>query len=371
MRNLNLKKYIKQRAQELEIDMIGFTSFKPLSHLKSFLEERKDKKYHTSFEEENIDLRIHPNLHLEEGKSIIAIGISYNVDNKTVENPKLKGSLSRASWGLDYHQVLERKMEELIEEIKKVQKFNYKYFVDKGPLIDREIAKQAGMGWYGKNCSIINNDFGSFFFIGYILTDLELEEDEAIKEECGDCTLCIQGCPVGAIEDNYIINANKCIAFLTQTKDKIPYELREKIGTKIYGCDTCQLICPKNKGVSRGKNQNFLPHDTGGVIDIDELIFISNEDFKKKYGSMSGSWRGKNILRRNAIISLGNMKDKDSINTLKKTIKDNSPMIREYSAWALLKIDKELGENIVKEHLKEEKSPTVKEEMERLLEYFN
>jgi epoxyqueuosine reductase len=368
---MDLKEYIIQKSKELNIDIIGFTDCNPLLNIKDYLIYKEKENIQTEFEEKDMEKRIDPKLTLPSCKSIIVLGISYNVDYNEKTNYKLKGKLSKSTWGLDYHIVLKHKMERLAEEIKKVIDFEYKYFVDTGPLVDRELAKKAGIGHYGKNCSIINKDYGSFIFIGYILTDLTIESDEkSIEEKCEDCNLCLKACPTGALEEYYRFNPKKCISYLTQTKEKIPYELRQRMGTKIYGCDTCQLVCPKNKDVSKSRHIEFIPTNNKGYMDLEELLQISNREFKEKYGSMAGSWRGKTILKRNAIIALGNMRNKENLPLLINLLKDANPMIREYTAWAILNIDKDYGKTIIEEAMYVEKEEEVKKEMECLLKYF-
>ena len=141
------------------------------------------------------------------------------------------------------------------------------------------------------------------------------------------------------MEGPYKFNPKKCISYLTQTKEKIPYELRSKIGDKIYGCDTCQLVCPKNKDITIPKHKEFIPQNTKGYMNIEEILSISNRKFKQKYGSMAGAWRGRNILKRNGIIVLGNNKDVKNLKLLLPLLKDPNSMIREYTAWAILNID--------------------------------
>ena len=369
---MDLKRYIINKSKELNIDMIGFTDCEPLSNIEDYLIERVKENKQTEFEEKDIKKRINPKLTFPDCKTIIVIGLSYNnTFNKRVDY-RLKGALSKSSWGLDYHKVLKKRMEKLIEEIKKFSEFNYKCFVDTGPLIDRELAKKSGIGYYGKNSSIINDEYGSFIFIGYILTDLDIETSPILLEEkCGDCNICIKSCPTGALEGPYRFNPKKCISYLTQTKEKIPYELRNKMGFKIYGCDTCQLVCPKNKDIKKPNHEEFLHKDTKGYMDIEELLSISNKQFKEKYGSMSGSWRGKNVLKRNGIIALGNMKYKDNINLLEPLLKDPNPTIREYAAWVILNIDYEYGKEVIKDILKYEKDKNIKLELERLINYFH
>lgn len=278
-------------------------------------------------------------------KSIIVIGLSYNINyeqtKRTACDPTIGGPdvrLSKSTWGIDYHVVLKERIELLIQEIKKITDFEYKYFVDTGPLIDRELAKKAGVGYFGKNCSIINDEYGSFIFLGYILTNLELDPSQEIEERCGECDYCLKACPTGALEDPYRLNPKKCISYLTQTKDNIPIPLRAKMGMTVYGCDTCQLVCPKNKGIKIPNHKEFIPEITRGYINIEELLNISNREFKKKYGHMAGSWRGKTILKRNAIIALGNMKKEENINLLIPQLRDPNSMIREYAEWAIVNI---------------------------------
>lgn len=368
---MNLKDNIIVKSKELGIDIIGFTNCKPLLNLKDYLGERKDKGIEVEFEEKDIQKRIDPKGTFPDCKSIIVIGISYNVDFHEKVDYTLKAKLSKSSWGMDYHMVVEEKLKKLIKEIEKEEKFHYKYFVDTGPLIDRELAKKAGIGYYGKNSSIINDDYGSFIFLGYILTDLDIDtSSQLVDESCGNCSECIKYCPTGALESPYSFNPKRCISYLTQTKERIPYELRPLMEDKIFGCDTCQLVCTKNIGVKKSKNPEFMPVDTKGYVDIEEILNISNREFKEKYSSMSGGWRGKNVLRRNAIIALGNIRDKKHIKLLDPLLEDPSPMIREYTVWALLNIDFKIARKLAESRLEKEKNQELKLEIKNLIKYF-
>lgn len=333
---MNIKDYISEISKQLNIDIIGFTDSEPLLNLEDCLQSRIDNNIATEFEEKDLEKRINPKKTMPNCKSIIVIGISYNVDYKPISDVEIKGSLSKSTWGLDYHKVLKKKMEELIDKIKVVKDFEYKYFVDTGPLIDRELANKAGIGYYGKNCNIINHRYGSFIFLGYILTDIDMILDNKLtSSECGDCNLCLLACPTGALEEPYKLNSKRCISYLTQTKDNIDILLREKMGIKIYGCDTCQMVCPKNKDIEHSTHQDFIPHKSKGRMEIKELLKMSNREFKDKYGHMSGSWRGKNVLKRNAIIALGNIKNKNHQGLIEDVLLEDNNMFNEYARWAL------------------------------------
>lgn len=331
----DLKDFIIEKSKDVGIDICSFTDCESLLNLKDYLNYRIENNLNTSFEEEDLDKRLDPKLTLDSCKSIIVLAMSYNIELLEKPDYRLRGLLSKSSWGMDYHRILNKKIEELIGEIKSRIDFEYKYFVDTGPLVDRELAKKSGLGYYGKNASIINPEYGSFIFLGYILTDLDIEKDEEIEEECGECDLCIRACPTGALESPYRVNPKKCISYLTQTKDDIPLELRGKMGIKLYGCDTCQNVCPKNKGIKKSTNKEFYPSLTKGYLDIEEMMTISNREFKKKYGHMAGSWRGRKIIKRNSIIALGNMKDRRNIGLLEKELEDQDRVIRYYADWAL------------------------------------
>lgn len=303
-----LKETIIKISKKIGIDMIGFTKANPFYSLEGILRERIDNNNSTEFEEKDIKLRIDPRRTMKDCKSIIVIGLSYYTDKPVSDGVKIKGSLSRSSWGIDYHKVLTDYMNRLVGKLEEIIEFKSMVFTDTGPLVDRELAYRAGIGYYGKNCTIINPKYGSFFFIGYILTDLDIEDtNNLLDSECADCELCLNACPTNALVEAGKLDTNRCISYLTQTKKPIKEELAQKMGIKIYGCDTCQLVCPKNKGIEKTTHSEFYPDKTDGLVDIEELLRVSKKDFNLKYGDMSGSWRGKNVLIRNSLIALNNM----------------------------------------------------------------
>lgn len=333
---VSLKQFIIDKSKKLNIDIIGFTDGEPLVDLNEYLVQRRENNIETEFEEKDLRKRVDPKLTMPSCKSIITIGISYNVNYKENPNYRFQGKLSKSTWGIDYHRVLNQRINELIFEISKFVDFNYKAYVDTGPLIERELANKSGIGYYGKNCSIINQDYGSFIFLGYILTDLAIEPNrEESASQCGSCNLCIRACPTNALVGPYKLNTRRCISYLTQTRDDIPIPLRKKMGINIYGCDTCQSVCPKNKEVKFSNEKQFIPYITKGYMDIEEILKISNREFRDKYGSMAGSWRGRNILKRNSIIALANMSKADSKYYLEEIAQGNNPLMAEYARWAL------------------------------------
>ena len=338
------RKILENIAKEIEIDIISVTDANPLSEYKEYLEKRIESNANVEFEETNVEKRIDPKLLLESVKSIIVVGISYNTGYKTEinNNDTLYGKLSSISYGEDYHNIVNEKLDLLATKIEESGViFEWRKFVDTGPLLDKAIALKAGIGWQGKNTLIINEKYGSKISIGYLLTDIEMTEFEvsnsnAQKVDCGECNICINACPTKALKGDYTMDSKKCVSYLTQTKEEIPYELRSKMGLQVYGCDICQLVCPHNKSVYLTEDKSYLPEKTLGLVDIEELFNMSKSEFQEKYGNMTGAWRGKNVLLRNSAIALANMKNEKAYDLLLKNIDNNSKIVREYVYWALL-----------------------------------
>jgi epoxyqueuosine reductase len=338
-----LKKEVIEYSKRIGIDKIGFASASPFTELKDRLIRQRELGFQSGFEEPDIEKRTNPSLLMEEARSIISIALAYPAKMKTRAESKpgqRRGIFCRASWGMDYHVILRERLQKLENFIKeKYPEAKVKSMVDTGELVDRAVAERAGIGWSGKNCSIITPEFGSYVYLGEMITNIPFAPDTPIEDRCGDCRKCIDACPTGALVQGGQINANRCIAFLTQTKGMIPEEFRDKIGNRIYGCDSCQTACPENKG----KDFHFHPEMEADPEVVKPLLkpilSMSNRDFKRKFGNLSGAWRGKKPIQRNAIIALAHFKDKTAIPDLEKVLtEDPRPVMRGTAAWALGKI---------------------------------
>lgn len=349
-----LKKEIIEYAKSIGIDKIGFTSASPFTEMKNRLRIQQELNYQSGFEEPDIEKRVTPSLLMDSPQSIISIALAYPSKMKervVAKKGERRGIFCRASWGTDYHFILKdrlKKLEEFIAE--KVAGAQLKSMVDTGELVDRAVAQRAGIGWSGKNCSIITPEFGSYVYLGEMITNIPFEPDTPMEDRCGSCNKCVEACPTGALVQGGQLNAKRCIAFLTQTKDFLPEEFREKLGNRLYGCDTCQTVCPENKGKDFHLHPEMEPDPEIAKPLLKPLLHISNREFKEKYGHVSGSWRGKKPIQRNAIIALAHFKDETAISDLVKVLnEDPRPVIRGTAAWALGKIG---GENAKKALLK-------------------
>lgn len=370
MNVLTLQQELRDFAASIGVDKIGFTTAAPFVDLKHLLKQQQELNYQSGFEEENIELRTEPTLLLEEAASIIAIAVAYpsRMENApTGKKGARRGIFCRASWGTDYHTVLREKLKEIEGFlVERVPGIKFRSMVDTGELVDRAVAERAGIGWSGKNCSIITPEFGSYVYLGEMITNIPFAPYEAIEDQCGECTLCIDVCPTGAIVQGGQLDSNRCVAFQTQTKGFLPDEFREKIGNRIYGCDTCQTVCPKNKGKKNWLHAAFEPEPELAKPLLAPLLSMTNKEFKSQFGHMSGSWRGKKPIQRNAIIALAHFKEEDAMPQLIELLtKDERPMIRGTAAWAIGKIAAAEAEEVLLAALQREQDPDVLNEIDK------
>jgi epoxyqueuosine reductase len=338
-----LQNELIEYAKTIGIDKIGFSNAAPFHDLKNVLKRQQDLGFQSGFEESNIELRTEPLQLLDTAESIISIAVAYPskmVDAPVGKKGERRGLFCRSSWGIDYHTALRNRLK-LLEQwlIERVPDVKFKSMVDTGELVDRAVAERAGIGWVGKNCSIITPEYGSYVYLGEMLTNIPFAPSTPMEDECGDCRLCIDVCPTGAIVAPGQLNAQRCISFLTQTKTMLPDEFRTKIGNRLYGCDTCQTVCPKNKGKANLIHEELMPDPEIAKPLLLPLLTISNKEFKAKYGHVSGAWRGKKPIQRNAILALAHFKEEAATQTLIEVMKkDDRPVIRGTAAWAVGKI---------------------------------
>lgn len=358
------KRDIREYAEKLGFAAIGFTDGTPLSRIKEVLKAREDKGYLSGLEAGTLQERCCPHLHLKDVKTVISVGLPYQhfcPPGDSYPTGELLGMLSCCALGEDYHKLVKEKLELLAEFIsERIANFRYLVMVDTGPLVDREIAYRAGLGWYGKNCSIITPSHGSAVFLGEMLTNLDLEADPALEKECGECSICLEMCPTGALVAPYTLDARRCISYLTQMKGVIPRELRRMMGTSIYGCDRCQQYCPYNRKIIKDHRGNTL-------VDLKELLDMGKREFSARFGKSAAGWRGLNLLKRNAVIALGNLKREEGLPLLEKAIKHPSPVIRGHAAWAIGQIGGIKGKGILKKALASERDPYVLKEIQDAL----
>ena len=251
MKGMTLKENIIQLAHSIGISKIGFTTADDFAYLEKSLRLAVEEGRNSGFEHKNIEERIQPKLSLSSAKTIISIAVAY--PHKLKQQPQKtaykRGKFTPNSWGLDYHYVLQDKLNRLAAGIEEMtQDFEYKGMVDTGALVDTAVAQRAGIGFIGKNGLVISKEYGSYIFLGELITNLEIEPDQPVDYGCGDCRRCLDACPTSCLIGDGSMNAKRCLSFQTQDKGMMDLEFRKKIKTVIYGCDICQISCPYNKG---------------------------------------------------------------------------------------------------------------------------
>ncbi|MDK7049334.1 tRNA epoxyqueuosine(34) reductase QueG [Aerococcus sanguinicola] len=337
---------------EVGMNLVGFTTADDFTHIRQSLVEAKEEGRTTGFEHPVIEERLYPKALMEGAASIISFAMAY--PNKPLypkehSRGERRGQFARASWGEDYHSILHRAASDLVQRLEGLYPdIETKTMVDTGELPDVAVAQRAGIGFIGRNGLIINEKFGSFIYLGEIITNLPLVPDTPKANACGDCTRCLDFCPTGALIGDGKMNAKVCVSYLTQTKGYIPQEFRRQVGHQIYGCDICQQVCPYNQNVDSHYHGAMEPEREEVEPLLQPMLTMSNREFKDKFGHLAGAWRGKKPLQRNAILALANYRDRSSIPLLLELIeKDPRPMIRGTAAYAVSIIERHFNPELL------------------------
>ncbi|MGE5628681.1 MAG: tRNA epoxyqueuosine(34) reductase QueG [Solirubrobacterales bacterium] len=312
---MDFKESIKEYCKSIGLDTIGFSKCRVFHELEPYFESRK--KYHNEFEEEDIEKRINPFIYMKDGKTIITIAFPYFHGTKKHEDIYF----SKYTLGYDYHVVLAENLRKICSFIESIGGRAI-YFTDNNSLPERYIAKLSGIGFQGKNNTIITEKYGSYVFLGEIITDLNIEEDKPVDNKCGSCNVCIASCPTGSLGED---NPNICLSYITQKKD-IDDKWFKLLNGRIFGCDSCQDICPYNKNIEFSNILMFKPLEFMEHIDVKELFSLNNKVFNEKYKKTSAGWRGKSLLQRNALINLFYNKEVSSQDI--KDLKFSSPRLQ-------------------------------------------
>ncbi len=358
---MTLEQEIKQFAEHRNLE-VGITTAEPFLELQQILIENNSELQ--GFAEQDIAKRIYPCKTMSEAKSIIVLAMGYGVRKKLQQcDTTLMGEFSIAAVGRDYHVVLREHLEALELFLKqKIEGFECKYFVDTGPLVDRAVAVRAGLGWIGKNNCVHTAKFGSLAFFGYMLTNLPLKQNKQFTEDCGSCRSCITFCPTGALSQKQF-DMKKCISYLTQTKTVLPADIMKTMSKQLYGCDVCQIICPKNQKAL----QCFKEKQT--IFSLEEILHCSNKAFLQSISKTAAGWRGKKVLQRNAVIALGNSGSIKALPLLEEALKDERELIRHTAIRAIYNLNMSEGFLLLKQAEKVEKSEEIKQELQMINRY--
>ena len=286
--------------------------------------------------------RSHPEELVPGTVRVLSVRMDYLPDESTSPAKLLdqnnRAYISRYALGRDYHKVLRRRLQRLADRIaSEVGNFGYRAFVDSGPVLEKPLARNAGLGWIGKHTNLINKNAGSWFFLGELLTDLPLPVDHEATDHCGSCQACMDVCPTDAIVAPYQLDARRCISYLTiELKGSIPVEFRPLIGNRVYGCDDCQLFCPWNKFAQPTTEDDFMPRHGLDAALLTELFDWDEATWLERMAGSAIRRIGYEQWLRNIAVALGNTEPSAATTAaLQRRANDESPLVREHVAWAL------------------------------------
>jgi epoxyqueuosine reductase len=275
---------------------------------------------------------------MEGARSVVMLSLDYQSAEPREAAPG-EGRISRYAWGTaDYHDVIHERLKQLIADlVAKSPEWKWRGVVDTAPIMEREFAYLAGLGWQGKHTLLLSRSQGSWFFLAALLTDAPLEVNETLPtDHCGTCTACLDACPTGAFPAPHLLDASRCISYLTiEHRGPIPLDLREGMGNWIFGCDICQEVCPWNRKSPRTQEPMFQPRPENNPVELEALFQLSDEEFRERF-RRTPLWRARRRgLLRNAAIALGNNPVPHALPTLVAALEDEEPLVRGAVAWAL------------------------------------
>jgi len=339
---LTLVQAIKEETRRLGFALAGVTTPEPPPHWTTFenwLSLGRHGSMHYLADEQARLRRADPRLILPECKSILVLGIPYNYPPLSLEK---KGKIAAYAWGEDYHLVLPTRMTQLVAFIEERvgHPIPNRWYNDTGPLLERDLAQRAGLGWIGKNTCLINPRIGSTFLLAEILLGIELDPDPPfVTDQCGTCTRCVEACPTECILPDRTIDARRCISYLTiELKDEIPSDLRPLMQNWVFGCDVCQQVCPWNRFAAQEGDPAFSPRETIPLPVLTEELSLTFETFNRKFkGSPIKRAKRRGYLR-NVAVALGNSGDPSALPALEQALNDSEPLVREHAEWAIQNI---------------------------------
>lgn len=289
--------------------------------------------------EKNADRRTDPQLVLPGAKTIIVLARNYApLEGSPATSSEYQ--IARYAWGEDYHEVLTPRLRAL-EQILAAHGGQQRSYVDTGPVLERDYAVLAGIGWHGKSTMVISRDLGAFFFLGAVLTTLEIPSDQPAVDRCGRCTRCIDVCPTAAITAPQQLDARRCVSYLTiELKGSIPLEMRPLIGNRIYGCDDCAAVCPWNRFAKSSTEARFAAKEFHASMLLRDFLSLDDAGFRELFrGSPIKRIKRRGFLR-NVCVALGNTGTQEDLPALQKASADPEPLISEHALWAIQEIER-------------------------------
>lgn len=337
---LDLKQRLLSFASEIGFDSCRIADCGSAPHADEF-RNWLDEGGHgeMSYMERGEEKRCDPQKVLPGARSIVVLALNYFQGNPQADDkPAAAGRIARYAWGDDYHDLIANKLDK-IDEFLRAFGGQQKYYVDTGPVLERDYAAQAGIGWHGKSTMLIDERLGTWFFLAEVLTTLELPADEPVPDRCGTCERCIKACPTGAITAPHRLDARRCISYLTiELKGSIPLDLRPLIGDRIFGCDDCLEACPWNRFAQVSREAAFFARPSTMGVPLRDYLSLSDDGFRMLFRNSPIKRIKRRGFLRNVCVALGNVGDPSDLAALQGATADPEPLIAEHAKWAIHRI---------------------------------
>jgi len=325
---------LERLGEEAGLDVVGAAPAEPYVETERHIRERRERGLFADmrFTMARPEVSCHPETLLPGARTVVSAALCYYVPEPGEPEPG-QGRLSRYTWNDRYASLRER-----LDGLGRRLGGAYRVLVDANQHVDREGAARAGIGFYGKNTLLITRRHGSWVVLGTLVTDVEVEPAAPLELSCGSCTLCVEACPTGALDEPGTLDATKCLSYWTQSAASIPEAYRAELGAQVYGCDICQDVCPWNRGVAKRRAEVALPPDAEAHVSLVDWLETESQELRRRYDRLFVPRNDGRLLHRNALVALGNTGNAEHLPVVAPFLEDGDELVREHAEWAAARL---------------------------------